>query len=71
MTFKDWARNNVPRAYKPPKQLSKTTDRITLTETITQSLEFQPGDHIYYIRNTFHNNTELRFGIFLRYGTKT
>ena len=69
MAFKDWARKNAPRTYKPPNQSPKTTDHVISTETVAQSLEFQPGDHIYYIRNTIRNNTELRFGIFVRYDT--
>lgn len=66
MTFKDWARNNVPRTYKPPKQSPKTTDHVISTETTTQSIEFQPGDHIHYIRTTFSGQEEVRLGIFIR-----
>lgn len=66
MTFKDWARNNVPRTNKPPKQSPKTTDHVISTETVAQSLEFQPGDHIHYTHITFNGQEKVRFGIFIR-----
>lgn len=62
MSFKAWARANIPKAYTPVKQPLKSTEPMLSIET-TSTAEFQPGDHIHYVNSL----EQIRYGRFVRY----